>query len=403
MNKLVLTFLAITVFIIPWENYFEIPEIGGFIRVFGYISLALAIPAVLKRGYLRRTNRLHLSIGLFILWSMMTLFWTIDIESSMKMFLVYVRVFGMAWLIWEFTETFKDVKFLLQAYVLGCYISILSIFIFFSQGTDLWQTEVMRYTGGGLNPNDFALVLAIGIPMAYYLATSGGIRIQILRWAYWLFCPIAAITILITGSRGGFIAMSIGILFLIATYPKKELKTKLGLLVIGITVLLFAWQLIPEANLLRIMSLGDELRFGKLGGRRIILEAGMKVFWESPIIGMGIGTFISAVGVATSWNVAHNVFLSVLVEGGMIGFMFFSSIPTLAIVFALKMPIRERSLWLAVLFTWLVGVLNLSWEYHKPTWLIFSLLVSQYSMLKKQSIVINTNSRFRKEAAFLLF
>jgi O-antigen ligase len=297
----------------------------------------------------------------------------------------------MAWLIWEFTDTFKDIVLLLQAYVLGCYVSIISLFTSFFQIDYLQQIGVVRYTGGGLNPNDLALVLAIGIPAAYYLATSGVIKRRTLRWVYWLFCPVAVITVLMTASRGGFMAMSIGILFLIATYSKGGLKVKVGLVAISIIALILAWKLVPEANLLRLMDVGGELRFGRWSSRRDILEAGLRVFWESPIIGMGSGTFISAVGITADWQVAHNAFLGVLVEGGIIGFLLFVSMPILAAVSALRMPARERFLWLGILLTWGVGVLSLSWEYRKVTWFILGLLVSHSVNLKQQLRYVRQN------------
>ena len=43
---------------------------------------------------------------------------------------------------------------------------------------------------------------------------------------------------------------------------------------------------------------------------------------------------------------------------------------------ALRMRGLETRLWVTVLLTWTVGVMALTWEYRKPTWIMFGLLVA---------------------------
>jgi len=74
-------------------------------------------------------------------------------------------------------------------------------------------------------------------------------------------------------------------------------------------------------------------------------------------------------------KVAHNAFVSVTVELGLIGLAIFLGVVALAAAAALAQPRWELRLWLAVLATWSVGALALTWENRKPTWLFFSLIV----------------------------
>jgi hypothetical protein len=43
---------------------------------------------------------------------------------------------------------------------------------------------------------------------------------------------------------------------------------------------------------------------------------------------------------------------------------------------ASRMRHLERCLWLTLMLTWTIGVSALTWEYRKPTWLLFGLLAA---------------------------
>ena len=43
---------------------------------------------------------------------------------------------------------------------------------------------------------------------------------------------------------------------------------------------------------------------------------------------------------------------------------------------AFRMRYLERCLWVTLLLTWIAGVSALTWEYRKPTWLLFALLTA---------------------------
>jgi O-antigen ligase len=74
--------------------------------------------------------------------------------------------------------------------------------------------------------------------------------------------------------------------------------------------------------------------------------------------------------------VAHNTFLSVLVELGIVGALLLGGLLVSAFRSALRMPSLERCLWVALLLTWSVGVSSLTWEYRKPTWFLFGILAA---------------------------
>jgi len=92
---------------------------------------------------------------------------------------------------------------------------------------------------------------------------------------------------------------------------------------------------------------------------------------------VGAGGFPVAIerNVVTAW-VAHNTFLSIIVELGVVGFGIFACLLLMLIYAAIRLPVLGRSLWLVMLLTWALGASGMTWENTKPTWLIFGLLVA---------------------------
>jgi len=74
--------------------------------------------------------------------------------------------------------------------------------------------------------------------------------------------------------------------------------------------------------------------------------------------------------------VAHNTFISVLVEQGVIGLALFLGILLVLILSACHFPVLDRAFWLSVLLTWGIGVCSLTWEDRKPSWFLFGVLVA---------------------------
>jgi O-antigen ligase len=73
--------------------------------------------------------------------------------------------------------------------------------------------------------------------------------------------------------------------------------------------------------------------------------------------------------------VAHNSFLSVLVEHGIVGFLFYMGMFVAVVVSVLRLPLLERRFALVLLATLGVAMFPLTWEDRRPVWFVLAVLL----------------------------
>ena len=141
----------------------------------------------------------------------------------------------------------------------------------------------------------------------------------------------------------------------------------------------------PVATRQRLATTTTELTRGTLHRRTLIWKAGLRVLRRHPVRGIGAGAYPEAVrpqlgipGVPGHYYVAHNTFLSVLVECGAIGFGVYALLLGTLAMYVWTLPSTERALWAIMLAVWAVGVSTLTWEHYKPSWLIVALIMTEW-------------------------
>jgi O-antigen ligase len=96
-------------------------------------------------------------------------------------------------------------------------------------------------------------------------------------------------------------------------------------------------------------------------------------------------------------KVAHNSFLSILVELGIVGIILFGIILTIVVVQAARQSPWDSVFWFSVLAVWAIGAFTLTWEYRKPTWLFLCLVVvsSALSTYAHEDVQVVPSSQYR--------
>ncbi len=143
---------------------------------------------------------------------------------------------------------------------------------------------------------------------------------------------------------------------------------------------------VPPDTWQRLFRVGTDLTQGTMTHRTQIWSASMDVFREHPLIGVGADAHPAAVvRILARAMVAHNTFLSVLVELGVIGALLLAGLLAAAFYCAARMRGLERLFWSLVLLTWCIGAFAGTWEYRKATWFLFSMVAAHaYTRTKRR-------------------
>jgi O-antigen ligase len=389
LYQLAYFFLWVFIFAVPFEEQFppEVPHDIALSRWFGLAAGCLAFFRILITRHPRRPSILHGWMFVFVLWAGMSTGWSVAPDDTAIRVGTYVQLLIMVWLIWELAPTESRCIGLFYAYVFGTCVPALSTvhnFILNRSTADLRAAtgivslDTDRFTAGHINENDLGLLLVLSVPLAVYLLTRK--KSGLLGYLCWLQLAAAIMAILLTGSRASLISLGFAFLIVPLSLAKMSHARKSALLSGLAGACTGAVFFVPRETWDRLLTIGTALTEGSFTHRTSIWAAGVDVFRNNPLCGVGAGAFGTSVrSLLDVPYVSHNAFLSVLVELGTIGAMIFFVLLVSLLFSALHMPKFEKRLWIVLLLSWAVGVSSLTWEYRKPTWILFGLLVTHFA------------------------
>jgi O-antigen ligase len=371
MTALAYGLLWIFVFSMPWERLLVLPGVAIIPRVTGAAAVGLALLAVVMSGRFRRWQVFHVAALLFLAWAGATLLVYHSGERLPSKFWTFGQLLLVLWMIWELAPSERRQRGLLTAYVFGAYVAAFDTILVYRR-----QAEALRrFAAGGADPNDLAMVLAMALPMAWYLGMT--YRQPLLRWACRAYLPVAVVAIGLSGSRGGMVATTVALLFV----PLSMTKLSPGRLVSAMVMLSLTGALavayIPETLVERLSTIGTEVEGGRIGGRAKLWKAGLEAFAQYPLAGYGTGHFKTAITpiLGGASQVAHNSFISVLVEQGIVGFLLYMTMFVAVFLSVMKLPTLERRFAMVLLATLVVAMLPLTWEDRRAVWVVLALLM----------------------------
>ncbi|MBT2667489.1 O-antigen ligase family protein [Bacillus sp. ISL-4] len=380
MERLCFTLLLLFVFSLPFENMYVVEGLGTITKLIGFPFFILSTFLIIKRGYVKKLSYYHLIIISFCIFGILSFFWSINPSSSVKSISTLIQLTILLIYISQVINNFSMLVKLLQAYVLGSTYVIIATFSSYINNLGVNGT---RFSPVGFDPNELGITIVLALVIAWYLS------LIIKNKFFFLFNRFIVLTgmfaVLLTGSRTALIALLVsGIYMLFTTKPTKR-KTRIVIYIARIVLILIiirtAIHYLPESTVERLMTTSNEIQQGGLNNRGIIWEAGFSIFKEHPLVGVGIGAFPSALYEKIGLNmVAHNVYVSISAELGLVGFFIWIMITISSLIVIYRLNSAERNFYLSLLVVLIIGSLTLSWEYSKITWLIFSCLASMNAL-----------------------
>ena len=319
--------LLVYIFVLYFDDTAMVFEFGSAPKWLGALA-AVTIGLRLLRDRTRLTPPpVARWLLLLVFLSLLTILWSINTYASQEGFITLgsvvltTIVIGMAPLSEREQSLIRD-----AVIATGAVIAILALQ--YSSGRWLETGEVTSRLGVDVadqvaaNPNGLALCLLL--PIAH---TLGGVLTpgRVIRQAVSFVAFVAmVIALVLTQSRGGLIGL--GVLVASAAIGLRIARARL--VVVALVLFAVLWQAAPI-----ISARFEGADFESGAGRREIWDAGLHALTDHWLFGSGIGTFPYAYravvlvrgGGTTGWNArdAHNIYLNVGVELGIIGFLLF--------------------------------------------------------------------------------
>lgn len=248
--------------------------------------------------------------------------------------------------------------------------------------TDEGRRTVIMF-GHTFDPNIVASIMNMGILSAigeFITNQTGKGRLVYLACSGWILLGS-----LLTGSRGGLISLVAGLLFILLPKlkDKKERKWARRFIVLGAAITMFVITFLPEnlinARFTKNTILGiNELNAGS-HNRYTIWEHALELFQKRMFFGYGCGNFMNSMATVYRSSASHNLYILLLTEGGIIGFIPF----LLFIVSHIRRTVKTQNyIALGLLAAALVMGLSLDSITYKYFWFTLIYVVIAFNQTK---------------------
>jgi O-antigen ligase len=371
MRRVAWALLLLFAFTVPWEYSLDLGEpLGNVARIVGLLLLLVAIPAVLQSGLLRTPGPMQWMVLALYLWFCCSYFWTIDATATLEKIRGLFQEMMAVWLVWEFAESSGDLRTLLRVTVAGSWVLALLTLANFASPEAIAQGQI-RFAATGQDPNDVARFLDLGFPMAALLYDGeSGWPGRFLAAGY---LPLGLVAVLLTASRGGFLAAAVSLAGCGILLARGHLGRILGAGFALPAIAACIWIWVPRETLERLATIAAQLRGGDLNQRLNIWSAGWHAFAQAPLFGRGAGSFVVAAG-TSSIDTAHNSALAILVEGGLCAFFLAVAIVALAAWSVMRTRGSLRMALATALLVWVITSLVATVHESRTTWMLFALI-----------------------------
>ena len=278
------------VFTVPWDN-FALPLVGTVSRAFGLAVVGATVLTIAAKGRVRRPDAVLGFAIAFTVWSVLSLLWTLSYNYTIGLATTYAQCAASVWVIRELVRTREEVEPLLEAFLFGLFVPLVSVLNNFRLGVGT-AGEPQRFTGVGLNADFVGLLIVFGLPIAWHLVMQ---RRGMVRVAALIYLATAPVGLLLTATRGALMAGLAGAAIVPITLSRQlSLRSYAITGVLLIVGALAAVKIVPTYNWERMGSTVSEVTgegdvTGTMLGRMRLWSFGLQAFPQRPLLGAGAG------------------------------------------------------------------------------------------------------------------
>ncbi len=340
----------------------------------GIIALtAFGVWVLAGRGF-GRTSRYDLvgiAVWVFAGYALMSCFWRDDLtwRAVVSAVAEYGGAAAMFSLVRASASSPKTSRFVAQCYVAGS-LATATLVLWNWHGGVSFDADA-RYSAFGVNPNYTAYSLATAWTFITRLAWDQRQR----TWRAWGFTVggfgLLGWTIALTGCRGAFIALGVGFALTLSFASRRRPIVRAvlasALIVAGYLVFDRLVELVAGRSAGRASALEEDIS----SGRFLLWREALELFEQRPIFGWGVDSYVS---LSSGGVHAHNVFLGILAELGIVGFALLSAV--LVTIWRranadLQAGWSKRTTTIAFTVWMLIGATGV-WQYAMPAWIAFA-------------------------------
>lgn len=395
IRKLALVCLLMLIFAVPTDGLWSIAGLA-LVKVAGLLLFGMVALLLISGDGLRGSPWFFIAVTAYICWMLFSYLWTwmpINYETSLAInsqqsIKGHLYLFMLVLLAFQVIRTEQDFNLALAAYLLGA----MGLIYFLVRGYDPTSTTI-RHEIKGFDANETSLQLALGLPMAWYLLLIT--KSWLLRSLSLIYIPLALYGIFITGSRTGFIAALLGFVGVLPWLWRARFVWKLVVLGFFIIAVIGVTSLVPEKTLDRLFSSGTELSQGTLSSRSITWSRAWLEINEAPIFGNGLSSFRRVINKYNIDYTAHNSYISIMVEQGIIGLLFYLAVILAVLLQGLRVPAEQRLLLISLLLIAVAGQFTLTLNEKMFIWFAYLFVVLKANLLEAPSTNLMTAYQWR--------
>lgn len=207
-----------------------------------------------------------------------------------------------------------------------------------TSGSILYGDGFYRSIGTFTQPNALGGFLLLGLPFClFYFQHPAGMKYRVIPAAMLFLVLLALFSTLSRSAILGF-----GVVIFFSLFLGGRWKLKLG--VTGLVILLMLFLFFPTL-INTIQTRFSTMLSGEFDShivRLVLYQSAIKMFESSPVFGIGLGNFIVSQDILEVKG-AHNVFLNILAELGLLGLTSFLAIQFFVLKNNLKFIRQEKS------------------------------------------------------------